>query len=290
MHQVLLCSSQGTIPLSDVFPKLIHDQSASVRASLFAYVGDTLVHWAPVNRYSYADRLLPVLFAGVVDELDSISETSREKLDQLGKTCSQDLVEAGIVNHVDATDEVDTGLKHVVHLCYDASIKRLLSESNDFIANKKATSLAALNEFLVYVSADDLVRSNKWVIQRLMMIMAGPATTTAISISVDPSVQQQIDKVVCAIGRLLSWPILLDQLLPRLSKTNLLAESSHLPASTTVLVIFDILLILSRDNDTLRPLESLTDHDRQRIKTTFKAPYLAPYMKPAEITTLETSF
>lgn len=116
MYQVLLCSSQGTIPLSDVFPRLIHDHSASVRASLFAVVGDTLINWAPTNRYSYADRLLPVLFAGTVDELDSISETSRAKLDQLGKICSQDLVEAGIINQVDEANEVE-GKKERISNC-----------------------------------------------------------------------------------------------------------------------------------------------------------------------------
>lgn len=165
-----------------------------------------------------------------------------------------------------------------------------MSDSNDFIASKKATSLATLCEFLVYVSPDDLVRSNKWVIQRLMMIMAGPATTTAASASADPLVQQQINKVVCGIGRLLSWPILLDQLLPRLSKTSLLAESSHLPASTTVSVIMDILLIMGQSDETRQLLESLSGRDRQRIKTAIKTPYLAPYLKSTEITILDSIF
>ncbi|KAI8337705.1 armadillo-type protein [Chlamydoabsidia padenii] len=281
MYQVLLCSSQGTTSLPDTFTNLVQDHSASVRTSLYTSIGDLLLNWTPADRYTHAGRVLPVLFAGLTDELDSIRDICRSKLDQIGVVCCQDLVDAGVVDQVDETDQVDMGLKHLVHQCYDQSMKQLLDDSNDFIATRKTTALATFYEYLKYVSSDDLVRTNKKILQGLMMIMA----TT-----MDASAQHYIDQVVQIIGHLLSWPILLDQLLPRLSKPNLLAESSKLPSSTTVSTILNILLVLGNNKDQVFTMEPLNDRDRQRIKTTFHYPHLAPYLKPADIAALDALF
>ncbi|KAI8093846.1 armadillo-type protein [Halteromyces radiatus] len=268
MYQVLLCSSQGMKALSDLLTKLVHDHTVQVRTTFFTSVGDLLIHWLPTDRYDHAGRLLPVLFAGLMDELTSIAETSRHQLDQLGKVCYQDLMDAGINTSSSSCSQVTVGLKHLVHQCYEASMKRLMDDSNDFIPNKKRTALAALDAFLSYVSSDDMIRSNKWVIQRWMIIMAGEQ-------------QHFIDKITCTIAHLITWPILLDQLLPRLSKPNLMAESSQLPANITVSVIWQIISMYHQ-------AEPISDQDKQRIITSFRAPHVFPFLPSPD--TLDSFF
>lgn len=117
MHQVLLCSSQGIAPLSDVLKNLVQDHSASVRTTLYTSIGDLLFQWTPVDRYSCAGRVLPVLFTGTADELDPIRYICRGKLDRLGVTCSQDLVDAGVLDQVDSIDQVETGMNNQQLFC-----------------------------------------------------------------------------------------------------------------------------------------------------------------------------
>lgn len=167
-------------------------------------------------------------------------------------------------------------------------MKQLLDDSNDFITTRKTTALATFYEFLQYVSSDDMVRTNKGVLQQLMMVMAGPSATN----QPDPAVQHYIDRVVLVIGHLMSWPILLDQLLPRLSKANLMAESSKLPSSTTISVILSIILVLgsNKQQDTQYKMDPPSDQDKQRIKTNFNQPHLASYLKTSDSTLLNSLF
>ncbi|KAF7732271.1 HEAT repeat-containing protein 2 [Apophysomyces ossiformis] len=104
IEAVLVISSQGMSQLFEydevndrppVIPALVYDTSASVRSALIIAMGHIFTTWAPLDRYTYADRMLPVLFAATADEL--LVDTSKEILKKVDAVCIQDMVESGIL-------------------------------------------------------------------------------------------------------------------------------------------------------------------------------------------------
>ncbi|CAO3623576.1 unnamed protein product [Cunninghamella echinulata] len=276
----LLCSSQGLSNLSELFIKLIHDHSPLVRTTFYSTMCDLMVSLSPIDRYNHANQLLPIFFSGIADELESICTLCQLGLEKLGRICSQDLIDAGIMDSIKENEKVDIGLKHIVHQSFDSCLKRLMGDSNDFIISKKVTALSALHQFLTYTTKEDMIRKNKWVIQRLMTIIASP--TTSITSETDQLVKVQLDKVICVIGEKLSWPILLDQLLPRLEKQHLIHEASHLPASVAVASISDIFITLGKS-----PFYDQLDSDSlQKIKLTLTSAHLKSYFDTDTYSTL----
>ncbi|CAO3645828.1 unnamed protein product [Cunninghamella blakesleeana] len=271
LYSQLLCTCQGLSNLSELFIKLIHDHSPLVRDTFYSSICQLMIKWSPMNRYTHADQLLPILFSGIADELESIVIVCQNGLKELGHQCSQDLIDAGIMESIDDNNKVNTGLKHIVHQSFDACIKKLMGDSNDFMISKKVTALAALYQFLTYTIEEDMIRKSKWIIQRLMMIIASPTTST--SIETDQLMKSHLDQVIYMIGKKLTWPILLDQLIPRLDQHHLNKESSHLPASVTVTTIADIFITLgeykNNDNDGNSSDFKIMNHqDKERLKST----------------------
>ncbi|KAI8978397.1 hypothetical protein BDB01DRAFT_726215 [Pilobolus umbonatus] len=83
-----------------VVPALVYDTSALVRDQLFIGLGNLLCHWPAYARYQYGDRILPIILAGTFDELPSVQETCKTSLFKVASSCTQDLLDAGIITTI----------------------------------------------------------------------------------------------------------------------------------------------------------------------------------------------
>ncbi|KAI9486569.1 MAG: hypothetical protein EXX96DRAFT_462907, partial [Benjaminiella poitrasii] len=87
-----------------IIPGLIYDTSALVRDNLFTVLGNLLCQWPPRERYQYGEMLLPIILSGTLDELPSVQVTCQSSLSKVGKSCTQDLYDAEILQEM-PTDE-----------------------------------------------------------------------------------------------------------------------------------------------------------------------------------------
>lgn len=262
-ESVLMASPKGlhrlfefeeTMNRQPIIPSLVYDPSALVRDTLFTVLGRLLCQWLPRERYQYGDRLLPIILSGTFDELPSIQTTCTSSLQQVGQSCTQDLLEAGIIESMpdNNKDSETMGLKHLVHICFDTSLIYLLS--TDFIAVRQATGLDSLHLFIEYAQADDLVKHIKKIIQHLMVVFVNNESDLIC------------DKVYAIVtllaNKLPSADIYLDVLLSKLDSKYLAAERNGMPGTVTVLAVMAFLAKL------LETDPSMTDAQRKRVHVT----------------------
>ncbi|KAI8381592.1 uncharacterized protein BYT42DRAFT_310597 [Radiomyces spectabilis] len=269
---ILSVTSQG-VPLLFIYdeaddrqaivPNLVFDQSAAVRTALFQAMGDLLAEWSPRDRYAYADQLLPVLMAGTFDELSPVIETSQGKLSRVGEICTDDLVAAEILEQP-AAGASTVGLQHLVHHCYDKALKELLQESTEFILVKQKKALEVLRLFVEYATVDDIVRSLKKILNRLVMVYANGSSENILSVKIKEIAQTIAQKVP-------SPEIYIEVLLPRLEKLKL---NSELKPEATVSAVVAILDFLIQDTKA----DSLGDVAKQRIMSTLSKNYIQAYL------------
>lgn len=88
-----------------VVPSLIYDNSALVRENLFIVLGSLLCSWSPRDRYQYGERILPIILSGTLDDLPSVQSTCKASLSNVGKICTQDLLDADIIKEMPADDK-----------------------------------------------------------------------------------------------------------------------------------------------------------------------------------------
>jgi hypothetical protein len=88
-----------------IIPSLVFDSSALVRDHLFKMIGNLVCKWEPRERYQNGDKILPILFSGVFDELPSVQSTCRESLNHVGGICAQDLHDAGLIAEIPSIQE-----------------------------------------------------------------------------------------------------------------------------------------------------------------------------------------
>ncbi|CAO3620547.1 unnamed protein product [Mucor fragilis] len=158
MESVLIASPKGLHLLFEyneqldrqpVVPSLIYDNSALVRDNLFIVLGSLLCSWNPRDRYQYGERILPIILSGTLDDLPSVQSTCKASLSNVGRSCTQDLLDADIIKEMPADDKqvITIGLKHLVHMCYDHSVLYMLQGITDFITVKQETGLDSLKLF-----------------------------------------------------------------------------------------------------------------------------------------------
>ncbi|KAG0176053.1 HEAT repeat-containing protein 2 [Apophysomyces sp. BC1034] len=240
VETVLIATSQGTSQLFEydedndrrpMVPSLVYDTSAAVRSALMSAMGHVLTAWAPRDRYTYADRILPVLLAGTVDEF--LADTANEILDRVDTVCIQDLVDCGILDEA-KDQEKNAGLRHLVHQCYDRCLKQLLHDTLDFIVIKQATALQSLIMFLGYASVDDIVKTAKKLLNHIFILHS----------SCPPTVRPKLDEVIQVLLSKMPIDIWLDVLLPRLEASAHVLETAELPASAALSTTIYILNIV----------------------------------------------
>ncbi|KAL9550267.1 hypothetical protein PS6_005649 [Mucor atramentarius] len=259
-----------------VVPSLIYDNSALVRDNLFIVLGSLLCSWSPRDRYQYGERILPIILSGTLDDLPSVQSTCKASLSNVGRICTQDLLDADIIKEMPADDKqvITTGLKHLVHMCYDHSVVYLLQGITEFITVKQETGLDSLKLFLEYASVDDLVKSMKKLAHYLFIAYANHT---------EPTTEEKIYDILSLILKQLPSPeIYLDATLPRLDSKSLAAETNGYPGTVTARVV---LAFLTHFVNTV----TITDSIRQRILAVINRSYLTEYIKKEKLDDLRSA-
>jgi hypothetical protein len=292
MEGVLTASPKGLFLLFEydkitarlpVIPTMVFDSSAFVRDNLFKVLGKLLWSWSPRARYQYAGDLLPVILAGIFDELPSIQETCNTSLSQVGQSCTRDLLEAKIIDDIPEDPEASKtlgknnnnnnnsnfflmlhllllGLQHLVHICFDKSLVDLVNGTTDFIPLKQNTALDSLFLFLEYAQGDDIVRRLSNIVSPLMIAYTNNTNT---------DMREKLFNIVSLLAKKLpSSDIYLDVLMTKLDKRKLTTESDD---ATRVLVT---LVFLNKfiSNSQLNTLQST------RVSNALEKPYLKDYI------------
>lgn len=76
---------------------LTYDHSAAVRETLSDSIHQWLILCSPIDRYTLAGDLLPVLMALAVDEIETVRNSGLKSLDEIDVVCLKDMQEAGIL-------------------------------------------------------------------------------------------------------------------------------------------------------------------------------------------------
>jgi hypothetical protein len=87
---------------------LAYDNSPAVREALARCSSAWLTSCSPLDRYKYADVLLPLLLTASVDEIDTVAQSGRDGLESLDTACTNDMIAAGILP--DASNENEIGV------------------------------------------------------------------------------------------------------------------------------------------------------------------------------------
>ncbi|CAO3621574.1 unnamed protein product [Mucor hiemalis] len=255
----LLFEFEETLNRQPIIPALVYDASALVRDTLFTVLGKLLCQWSPRERYQYGDRLLPIILAGTFDELPSIQTTCKSSLSRVGQSCTTDLLEADIIQTI-PDDAETTGLKHLVHICFDTSLVYLLS--TDFITVRQVTGLDSLRLFIEYAQTDDLVKHIKKIIGHLTVVFLN---------NDNDLIHTKVYDIITLLARELpSHDIYLDVLLSKLDYKYLATERNGFPGTMTVLAVMSFLAKLLENNT--------TDAQLKRVQIAIEKPYLKEYI------------
>ncbi|KAI7906992.1 armadillo-type protein [Cokeromyces recurvatus] len=275
MEAVLMASPKGLHSLFEynekldkqpIIPGLIYDTSAFVRDNLFTVLGNLLCQWPPRERYQYGEMILPIILSGTFDELPTVQTTCQTSLSKVAKSCTQDLYDAGILQEIPTDEKIveNTGLKHLVHMCFEHSLDYLLHSITDFIKIRQETALDSLKLFLEYVALDDLVRRIKKIIHYLFIAYAN---------QMEISTRDRILGIInLLLTQLPSPELYLDVLLLKLEKSYLAKESNGYPGNITIAVVMDFLEYLCN-----KPNMTLSESTQQRILNAINKPYLKEY-------------
>ncbi|KAI8375074.1 hypothetical protein EDC96DRAFT_344673 [Choanephora cucurbitarum] len=267
----ILFEYEPVLDRQPIIPNLVYDTSVLVLDSLFSMLGKLLCEWDPRSRYQYGELILPVILSGTLNELSTVQITCKNSLLKVGLSCTQDLVDAGVLDAFPA-DEKETekiGLQHLVHMCYDKSVVYLIEQSTSFVQIRQETGLCSLKLLLEYAAVDDLVRSIKKLMQCLFQVFATAENQTDI--------QERVYAILTLLANRLPSPeILLEALTLKLDKKRLINEADGLPSDMTVRTA---ILFLER---TLTFI-NLSESETKRIVSILEKPYLKDHMNAETI-------
>jgi hypothetical protein len=89
-------------PLNDdeksMLELLTYDNSPAVREALSDCIKQWLILCSPIERYTLAGDLLPVLMALAADEIETVRENGLKSLDEIDIICLRDMQEAGVLD------------------------------------------------------------------------------------------------------------------------------------------------------------------------------------------------
>jgi len=97
------------------------DKTGSVREALYKTVSEWLLKLR--DRYSYGDKLLPLLFAGFVDEVPKYQDLCRSYMDEIGALYEYDW-ESRLKDQLDYTPNDNNSSKFylIIYLCLHTHI------------------------------------------------------------------------------------------------------------------------------------------------------------------------
>ncbi|OUM70216.1 hypothetical protein PIROE2DRAFT_37495, partial [Piromyces sp. E2] len=154
LKYAVIADASGLNDIINTLRNLTLDKTGSVREALYKTVSEWLLKLR--DRYSYGDKLLPLLFAGLVDEVPKYQEQCKSYMNEIGALYEYDW-EDRLKDQLDYTPNEDNssrpriGSRHVVRDNIMKILDKLLEDIQDWNAerrNKSSQIFVALFDFV----------------------------------------------------------------------------------------------------------------------------------------------
>jgi len=143
LKYAVIADASGLNDIINTLRNLTLDKTGSVREALYKTVSEWLLKLR--DRYSYGDKLLPLLFAGFVDEVPKYQELCRSYMDEIGALYEYDW-ESRLKDQLDYTPNDNNsnrpriGSRHVVRDNIMKILDKLLEDIQDWNSERRNKS------------------------------------------------------------------------------------------------------------------------------------------------------
>ncbi|KAG2175449.1 hypothetical protein INT43_001096 [Umbelopsis isabellina] len=152
---------------------LTFDHSAAVREALSDCIHQWLILSSPIERYTLAGDLLPVLMALAVDEIETVRKNGLKSLDEVDLVCLKDMEEAGILQEYKSslqTSDKNLGLSYIIHHTFISGLKSISHTLCLPFHQNRGTSLKALKMYVEYASQSDVIPQLRTILVMLSTV------------------------------------------------------------------------------------------------------------------------
>lgn len=211
LEYAVIADASGLNDIINTLRNLTLDKTGSVREALYKTVSQWLLKLR--DRYSYGDKLLPLLFAGFVDEIPKLQELSRKYMDEIGALYEYDW-EDRLKDQLDYTPNDNSsnrpriGSRHVVRDNTMKIIDKLLEDIQDWNAERRNKSSQ------IFVTIFDFVEEHiTGYTGTIIPIFCKVCTTDEVSLL------QSIGKSAELIGHYVEPSVWLDVITPQIKRS-----------------------------------------------------------------------
>ncbi|KAL6589033.1 ARM repeat-containing protein [Neocallimastix sp. 'constans'] len=211
LKYAVIADASGLNDIINTLRNLTLDKTGSVREALYKIVSEWLLKLR--DRYSYGDKLLPILFAGFVDEVPKYQDLCRSYMDEIGALYEYDW-ESRLKDQLDYTPNDNNsnrpriGSRHVVRDNIMKILDKLLEDIQDWNAERRNKSSQILVTIFDYVE-DHITGYTGTIIP----IFCKVCTTDEVSLL------QSISKSAELIGYYVEPSVWLDVITPQIKRS-----------------------------------------------------------------------
>lgn len=176
-----------------IMEALSYDNSPAVREALARCNTAWLTTCSPIDRYKFADVLLPLLLTAAVDDIPAVRQSGEKGLKNVGLACVKDMQDAGILtdtNYVNETASagkirliswftlsntllihgLSTGLTNLIHHTFKGSLQSISHVLCIPFNQQRALSLNALQLLLKFSLQEDMILQLTLIISTLATV------------------------------------------------------------------------------------------------------------------------
>ncbi|TPX57998.1 hypothetical protein SpCBS45565_g08096 [Spizellomyces sp. 'palustris'] len=204
IREAIMVDASGLDDVLDTLRQITLDKSQSVRESIYVTAAEWMLNLP--DRWSVGYKILPLLLAGMTDELPKLAEVCRNYMDDIGKLYETDW-EDRVKDELDYmqldSDRPRVGCRHVVRDNTQKIVAKTLEGLADWNADVRAKSAQVLATFITY--AEDMITGYAGIIlPALYRVLAGDEVTVC----------KQAIGVAELLGRHVDTDVYLDIILP----------------------------------------------------------------------------
>lgn len=176
-----------------IMEALSYDNSPAVREALARCNTAWLTTCSPIDRYKFADALLPLLLTAAVDDIPTVRQCGEKGLGDVDRACVKDMQDAGILTDTNLVDEttsagkirliswfslsyrclipsLSTGLTNLIHHTFKRSLQSISHVLCIPFNQQRALSLNALQLLLKFPLQEDMILQLKLIISTLATV------------------------------------------------------------------------------------------------------------------------
>ncbi|ORX38796.1 ARM repeat-containing protein [Piromyces finnis] len=211
LKYAVIADASGLNDIINTLRNLTLDKTGSVREVLYKTVSEWLLKLR--DRYSYGDKLLPLLFAGFVDEVPKYQEQCKSYMNEIGALYEYDW-ESRLKDQLDYTpnnnnsDRPRIGSRHIVRDNIMKILDKLLEDIQDWTTERRNKSSQILVTLFDFVEEHITGYTNA-----IIPIFCKVCTTDEISLL------QSIGKSSELLGRYVEPSVWLDVITPQIKRS-----------------------------------------------------------------------